>query len=542
MRKGLLILAGVVVVLLVAMLALAMLVNADHFRPQVEQQATAALGRQVTIGKLKLALFAGGITAEKLSVADDPQFSNEPFLTADSMAIGVDLHALIFSRKLNVKSFTLHAPSVHLVQNAKGDWNYATLGSKTASTAPKDKSATPDFVVGKFLLDDGKVSVLHLENNHTSAYTKLKMEATDVTLKGTVPYSFSASAPGGGTVEAKGLFGPLAEDVERTPVTATVTVKGFDISASGFTDPGSPMKGIVDLTADVQSDGTKSEVVAHVTGNKMCLVEGCSAASTVIALDVNASYLLADKLATLSSSQLRFGKSTASISGTVNLKAASPKVDAKVDANSLAVGDIEGVLPAVAVVLPPGAKLEGGTAALHASAAGPASAMTIKAHVALSNSKLTGYDLNSKMSVVTHLTGITVNKETPIQEFSADALQNSDGTKVDNLLLNMPGLAKVTGSGTIGKKNELNFTMKAVVDISHSAVGKVNAVFGKKSTNLPVPFHVGGTAQDPKITPDVGVPGVSSLTNAGTGAASTVKDSATKAVSGLGGLFGKKKK
>ena len=541
MRKVLLVLAGVLVLLVVVVAAIAMLVDADHFRPQVEQQATAALGRQVSIGKLKLALFSGGITAEKLSVADDPQFSSEPFVTADSMAIGVDLHALIFSRKLNVKSFTLHAPSVHLVQNAKGDWNYATLGSKT-STAPKEKSETPDFVVGKFLLDDGKLSVLHLENNRSSSYTKLKVEATDVTLKGSVPYSFSVTAPGGGAIEAKGLFGPLAEDAELTPVTATVTVKNFDISATGFTDPGSPMKGIVDLTADVKSDGTKSEVVAHLTGNKMCLVAGCAPASTPIGMDINASYLLADKLATLSNSQLHLGKSTASINGTVNLKAASPKVDAKVDATSLAVGDIEGVLPAVAVVLPPGAKLEGGTAALHATATGPVSSLTIKAHAALSNSKLTGYDLNSKMSVVTHLTGISVNKETSIQEFSADVLQNNDGTKVDDLQLNMPGLAKVTGAGTIGKQNELNFTMKAVVDISNSAVGKVNAVFGKKSTNLPVPFHVGGTTQDPKITPDVGVPGVGSLAGVGTGAASSVKDQATKAVGGLGGLFGKKKK
>lgn len=540
MRKGLLILAGVLILLVVAVVAVAMLVDADHFRPQVEQQATAALGRQVTIGKLKLALFSGGITAEKLSVADDPQFGREPFLTADSMNIGVDLHALIFQRKLNVKSFMLHAPTVHLVQNTKGDWNYATLGNKSEKP---EKTETPDFVVGKFLLDDGKLNVLHLENNRTSSYTKLKMEATDVSLKGSVPYSFSATAPGGGTIEAKGLFGPLAEDAERTPVTATITVKNFDIAATGFTDPGSPMKGIVDLTADLKSDGTRSEVMAHLTGNKMCLVAGCAPASTPIGMDVNASYLLADKMATLSNSQLRLGKSTATVSGTVNLRAASPRVEAKVDASSLAVGDIEGVLPAVAVVLPPGARLEGGTAALHATAAGPASAMTIKAHAVLTNSRLTGYDLPSKMSVVTHLTGISVGKETPIQEFSADVLQNNDGTKVDNLFLNMPGLAKVTGAGTIGKQNELNFAMKAVVDLSNSAVGKLNSVvLGRKSTNLPVPFHVSGTTKDPKITPDVGVPGVSSLANAGTGAASSVKDQATKAVSGLGGLFGKKKK
>jgi AsmA protein len=539
MRKGLIILCAVLLALVVVVVAISFFVDADHFRPQVEQQATAALGRQVSIGKLKLAVFSGGIVAEKLSVADDPQFGSEPFLTAGSMSIGVNLQDLIFHRKLNVQSFLLHTPAVRLVQNVKGDWNYSTLGSKTTSTAPAAKGTTPDIAVGKFLLDDGQVTVLHLANQRSTAYTKLKLEATNITPSAAIPYSFSAVAAGGATVDAKGSFGPLAEDAERTPISASLHVKGFDVAATGFSDPSLPLRGVVDVDAEMKSDGTRSDVEATVTGNKLCLVAGCAPASTPIGLNVKASYLLADKIASLSASQLKLGKSAANVSGTVNLKGATPQVDAKVDATSLAVADIEGVLPAVAVVLPPGARLEGGTASIHATASGPASAMTVKAHVMLSNSKLTGYDLNSQMSVVTHLTGVTVNKETPIQEFSADVTQTPDGTKVENLLLSMPGLAKVTGNGTIGKQNELNFAMKAEVDISNSTAGKLNSVvMRKKSTNLPVPFHVGGTTKDPKVTPDVGVPGLGS----GARSATSAVGSATKKVtSGLGGLFGKKK-
>ena len=79
--------------------------DADRFRPDAEKQASDALGRQVTIGKLKLALLKGGVTAENLVIADDPRFSKDPFLSAGSMNIGVDLKELIFSRKLNVHSF-----------------------------------------------------------------------------------------------------------------------------------------------------------------------------------------------------------------------------------------------------------------------------------------------------------------------------------------------------------------------------------------------------------------------------------------------------
>jgi AsmA protein len=536
MRKLLLIVGVVVVVMLVVVVALGIFVDADKYRPQAEQQATQALGRQVTIGKLKLALFQGGITAKKLSIADDPAFSQEPFLSADSMSIGVDLPGLIFHRRVSVQSFVLYQPKVHLVQSRDGEWNFTTLGAKSAAPTPPAKAgAAPEFSVAKFLLDDGQVSVLHLANNRTSAYTKLKIEATDITLSAAIPYTLTAQAPGGGAVEVKGSFGPLAEQSERTPLNAALHIKAFDIGSTGFTDPDSALKGVVDVDGELKSDGTRSDLNATITGNKMCLVSGCSPATTPISLNLKSGYLLADRLAKLDNTVVKLGGSSLNVSGTVNLKGANPVVNARVDANSLAVADIEGVLPALGVVLPPGARLEGGSASVHATATGPSNALHIKARVVLSNSKLTGYDMNAKMGVVTHLTGVTINKETPIQEFSADVTQDVSGTRVENLVLNMPGLARVTGGGTISKSNELNFAMKAVVDITHSAVGKVSSLAGKKSTNLPVPFHVTGTTKDPKVTPDVGVPGV--------GAATAVAGKAGKTVtSGVGGLLGKKRK
>jgi AsmA protein len=539
MRKLLLIAGAVVLVVLIAVVALGILVDADRYRPQAEQQATQALGRQVTIGKLKLSLFAGGITAEKLSIADDPAFSQEPFLTADSMTIGVDMGGLIFHRRISVHSFVLHQPKVHLVQNRDGEWNYSTLGGKkNASPTPTAKGGpAPEFSVGKFLLDDGQVSVLHLANNRTSAYTKLKIEATDIALSAAIPYTLTAQAPSGGTVEVKGSFGPLAEQSEHTPLNAALHVKAFDIGSTGFTESDSALKGIVDVDGELKSDGTRSDVTASIIGNKMCLVSGCSPATSPIGLSLKAGYLLTDRLANLDNTVVKLGGSALNVSGTVNLKNANPVVNARADANRLAVADIEGVLPALGVVLPPGARLEGGSASVHATATGPSNALHIKARVVLTNSKLTGYDMNAKMGVVTHLTGVTINKETPIQEFSADVTQDPAGTKVENLLLNMPGLARVTGGGTISKNNELNFALKAVVDISNSAVGKVGSLVGKKNTNLPVPFHVTGTTKDPKVTPDVGV-GMP-----GTGAATAVAGKVGKTVtSGFGGLLGKKNK
>ncbi len=547
MRKVLMIAGGVVLVLIVAMAALAMLIDADQFRPTAEKQASDALGRQVTIGKLKSALLEGGVTAEKLTIADDPQFSSEPFLSADSMKMGVDLKALIFNRKLIVESFRIHAPRLNLVQNQQGHWNYESLGANSARTSTP--AGTPEFLVGKFALTDGQVTLRHLGSSKTSEYSKLHLEAKGVSPKSTVPYEFSATVPGGGTVEATGTIGPLAEQSERTPLSATIKVRDFDIAATGFSDPGSPLKGLVDIDADAKSDGVRTTVAAKMTGNKMCLAAGCTPATTPIGLDVNAGYLLADRVANFNNGLLKFGKSAAKIAGTVDLKPAKPQVNARIEATSLAVKDIESVLPALGIVLPPGARLEGGTASVKATAVGPADALLIKGQVGLLNSKVTGYDLGSKMAAVTRLSGVTVGKETVIQEFASDVQQSNAGSRMDNVLLVLPGIGKVTGAGTVGRQNELNFAMKAQVDVSKGTIGQIGTMLGRKNTNVGVPFHITGTTKDPKFTPDMG----SAFGNSAGGAAQTLGGAASKGpgglsergveglTKGLGGLFGKKK-
>ena len=47
------IVAIVVAVLVVILIALPFLINVNSFRPKIESEASAALGRQVTVGNLK---------------------------------------------------------------------------------------------------------------------------------------------------------------------------------------------------------------------------------------------------------------------------------------------------------------------------------------------------------------------------------------------------------------------------------------------------------------------------------------------------------
>src|SRR5215813_8347635 len=113
---------GIVIVVLILLVVIApFLIPVNSFRPQIEQQASAALGRKVEVGNLSLSLFSGSLGADNLSIADDPKFSSAPFLTAKSLKVGVEMMPLITSKTLNVTDVVIDSPQVSLIRNAAGD-------------------------------------------------------------------------------------------------------------------------------------------------------------------------------------------------------------------------------------------------------------------------------------------------------------------------------------------------------------------------------------------------------------------------------------
>src|SRR5260370_18573781 len=90
----------VVVVLLLILVSLPFLIDANQFRPLLVSQLSQTLGREVKVGDLKLSILSGGVSAADLSIADDPSFSRAPFVSAKSMKVAVDLWQYISARKL----------------------------------------------------------------------------------------------------------------------------------------------------------------------------------------------------------------------------------------------------------------------------------------------------------------------------------------------------------------------------------------------------------------------------------------------------------
>src|ERR1043166_4089542 len=160
--KRLLVISGIVIaVLLLIVILVPLFINVDSFRPDLEKKLSAALNRNVQIGKLDASILSGGASASQISIADDPAFNKGPFLRASSVKVGVELLPLIFHKQLKVTSITVQKPEITLLKNAAGKWNYSTLGAtkQQAGTEPSSGKSAPEISVAKFEIADGTVRV-----------------------------------------------------------------------------------------------------------------------------------------------------------------------------------------------------------------------------------------------------------------------------------------------------------------------------------------------------------------------------------------------
>ncbi len=529
MKKALIIVGGVVLVLVLIALLLPFVVDADRFRPQVEAQLQSALGRKVTIGKLALAVWSGGVTADGVVIAEDPAYGTSPFLQAKRVSIGVDLMPLVVSRTLNVRTITITEPEIRLLRAPNGKWNYSSLGTKTAT---KSQSSSSNLSVGRFVIEHGRLVVGQAGARAPhSTYEDVTVDARNIAAGSQVPFELKANTPGHGSMGVEGTVGPFdALDSARTPLDAKLKLSSVDLANTGFLDPAAGLAGILSLDGTMKSDGDVARSEGKATVKGLRLVRGGGPAKDPVTLDYAADYRTQPQTGTLSRGDIRFGQSVAHLTGPFDNHGTSPAVRLKLDGKALPVKDVQGLLPALGVILPAGASLQSGTANANLALDGPVDRMVTSGSVDVQNAKLAGFDLAKKLSVLSALAGLHGDPDTMIQLMSSNLRIAPEGIRTDSLNLTVANIGQITGAGTIGSNNALNFKMLAKLSSANNVVGGISqlATFGQSKGEIP--FLISGTTQNPIFMPDVG--------RAIVGGATAPAQGLGKA---LGGLFGKKK-
>ena len=259
------------VLVVVAAISLPFFLNADSFRTRIESTLSKSLGRKVSIGKVEISVFSGSLVAHDATVADDPQFSQQPFIQADRVRIGVQMLPLILHREVQVRSFTLDSPHVQLLRAANGTWNYSSIGSAGAKTSQDEetKSTFPNLTVGSIDVSNGRITVGTQPTAGSSAavqpsriYDNVALSVKDFGFSNAFPFEGSAKLPGDGSVSIKGNAGPInQQDASATPFSGHLELKHIDPLAAGFVDAADGISGVVDsLVLDAAWSGQQMHV------------------------------------------------------------------------------------------------------------------------------------------------------------------------------------------------------------------------------------------------------------------------------------------
>jgi AsmA protein len=91
--------------------------------------------------------------------------------------------------------------------------------------------------------------------------------------------------------------------------------------------------------------------------------------------------------------------------------------------------------------------------------------------VGLFGAKLAGFDLGSKMSAISSLTGVQTGKDLQIEKLTTNLRMVPDGLKADHLIAVVPSLGNLVGGGTIDSKNNLDFKLAATLTSALRAAG-----------------------------------------------------------------------
>jgi len=231
MRKVGIVSGTIILLLIVAVVVFAPTFNVNRYRGTIQPELEKRLDRRVVLGDMHLGIFPPRLQVQNLSIADDPKFNNgKPFVEAEELDVSVKLLPLL-SKSVEISSLSLQRPSVELIKDAQGTWNFSTIGTTQKAGPPKGQQ---QFSLGALAVQDGEIAVTDEQaGKPRMVYDHINLTLTDFA-PGT-PFSIDASVhfPGQGAEEIRlqGKGGPMQQaEPAATPFHGSLDLKGVSIA------------------------------------------------------------------------------------------------------------------------------------------------------------------------------------------------------------------------------------------------------------------------------------------------------------------------
>ena len=364
MRKIAIVIGIVVLVIVVAVGVLLATFNPNDYRGTVQTKLEQQLNRKVSLGNMSLGLFPLRFRLANLAIDDDPKFGNRPFIQTQELSVSVKLLPLL-SKSVEVESLSLERPSVELIKNAQGVWNFASLGEKTpAPAAAPASSSGQQFSLGELAINDGLVAVTDLQNRKPrTVYDHINVKLTDFAPDSPFNLDASVHLPGSGSqeVQLQGKGGPLSHaNPASTPFKGTLDLKGVEIGE---------LQKFLQSPALVNTDGVLSghTEIASASGklsaNGQMNLDKPKLHGIDVGYPINLDYDVNDDLVNdllrINKGAIKLGPTPLSVTGTMNSKPTPAQIDMELKASNVSIAEIARLAAAAGVAFAPGTTVTG---------------------------------------------------------------------------------------------------------------------------------------------------------------------------------------
>ncbi len=409
MRKA----AIAIIVVLVVVIALAAIVpqfiDVNRYRGKIQAELEQRLNRPVTLGAIHASLLPPSAKVDNAVIGEDKDFqTGRPFASAELLTVSLKFWPLLHG-DFQVNAITLKRPQVELVRNAKGVWNFASLGNRTVTGAttpakPEQKPASEqNFSLGELNLTDGTVAVTDQEKHQPRAiYDHIDLALQDFAPGKPFKLNLAAHLPGQGqqTINLDGRGGPI-DDASMINTPFDGNLKFEQVSLSGIQKflNSSALEGTNATITGEASVKSKSGKVSSKGNLKIenAVVKG-HAIGYPITADYDASDDLNNDLVQIGHANIKLGSTPLSIAGSLNAKNTPSLMDIKLNASDVSIAEIAKLAAAFGYAFNPNMQAAGRlTADIHAQ--GSTESPVLNGTLAAQQLVISGKDLPQPVKV-----------------------------------------------------------------------------------------------------------------------------------------------
>jgi AsmA protein len=409
-KRAALIGAAILVLLLGVVLALPWLIDANQYRGPIQTALQEQLGREVSLGDIRISLLPLGLRVADVVIGEDPALdTGRPFAAVEELYVSPRVLPLLTGR-FELRAVEIRRPSIELVRTPSGAWNFATLGS---GDAPSE--GEPSLTLNRLTITSGSIGLTDASRPGATrvVYDNIDVELNDFAPDRAFDARVAVTLPGEGTqrITVNGTGGPLdRDDMMATPFEGTI---GFEGASLTGTQQFLQLEALAGTDAVISGEAALANAEGRLSSKGALQLADTRVRGVAIDYPIAADFDLAfdttAQLLTVSSATVRLDDTPLSLDGTVDLSPETPVLDVHLTAAQASLAEAARLAAAFGVAFGTNTQVQG-TLDADVRARGPVTTPALEGSLRLREVAISGDDI--PQPVRTPAVEVTLTPET----------------------------------------------------------------------------------------------------------------------------------